>query len=49
MGGTSKQFQPKKKQEDEDLKDMSKIFKPVTQIPSQKVSAGIKFGLLSIT
>lgn len=42
MGGASKQFQQQtKKKEDNDLKDMSKIFKPVAQITSQqKISAG---------
>jgi hypothetical protein len=38
MGAAAKQF-PTKKKEEEDLKDMSKIFKPVTQV-QQKVSAG---------
>jgi hypothetical protein len=42
MGGPSKQFpQSKKKNEDEDLKDMSKIFKPVTlSANAQKIGAG---------
>ncbi|KAL3087697.1 hypothetical protein niasHS_008675 [Heterodera schachtii] len=41
MGAPSKQFTPKKKQEDEDLKDINKIFKPVVQATQQKVSADV--------
>ena len=43
MGGPSKQFpQSKKKNEDEDLKDMSKIFKPVTlSANAQKIGADV--------
>ncbi|KAI3421178.1 hypothetical protein GPALN_014807 [Globodera pallida] len=40
MGAPSKQFPQKKKQDEDDLKDMSKIFKPVTQA-TQQVSADV--------